>query len=134
MQTINRNNKKLAYLLDIKTICIIDLIQDTIIAQVNHNSKIDWIELNETAQKLLFRDKKMRLLLYDVVTGKKQVLLAKASFVQWVVQSDVVVAQTDMNVAIWYNIDMAEHVTLLPVRGEIVEIVRENVGQNFKLV
>lgn len=68
-----------------------------------------------------------RLFLYDVVTGIKQVLLMKASFVQWVVQSDVVVAQTDMNVAIWYNIDMPEHVTLMPVRGEITEIIRESV-------
>lgn len=62
-----------------------------------------------------------------MATGKKQVLLVKASFVQWVVQSDVVVAQTDMNIAIWYNIDMPEHVTLMPIRGEVHEIIRENV-------
>lgn len=43
-----------------KTICVVDLIQETTIAQIHHNSKIDWIELNETSQKLLFRDKKMR--------------------------------------------------------------------------
>lgn len=54
------DNKKLAYLLDMKTICVVDLVQDTMIQQVNHNSKIDWIELNETSQKLLFRDKKLR--------------------------------------------------------------------------
>lgn len=57
----SRDNKKLAYLLDMKTICVVDLIQGITIAQINHNSKIDWIELNETSQKLLFRDKKMRL-------------------------------------------------------------------------
>lgn len=54
-------------------------------------------------------------------------LLPKALFVQWVIQSDVVVAQTDNNLEIWYNIDMPEHKTLLPVRGEVVEIVRGNV-------
>lgn len=43
-----------------KTICVVDLIQETTIAQIQHNSKVDWIELNETSQKLLFRDKKMR--------------------------------------------------------------------------
>lgn len=43
-----------------KTICVVDLIQEITIAQIHHNSKIDWIELNETSQKLLFRDKKMR--------------------------------------------------------------------------
>lgn len=54
--------------------------------------------------------------------------MPKALFVQWVIQSDVVVAQTDTNLAIWYNIDMPEHITLIPVRGEVVEIIRENVG------
>lgn len=43
-----------------KTICVVDLIQETTNAQIHHNSKIDWIELNETSRKLLFRDKKMR--------------------------------------------------------------------------
>lgn len=54
------NNKKLAYLLDLKTICIIDLISGVPISQINHESKIDWLEMNETAHKLLFRDKKQR--------------------------------------------------------------------------
>lgn len=58
--SVCRENKKLAYLLDMKTICVVDLVQDTMVLQVNHNSKIDWIELNETSQKLLFRDKKLR--------------------------------------------------------------------------
>lgn len=55
-----RNNKKLAYLLDMKTICVIDLIKEAPLIQVNHNAKIDWLELNETGQKLLFRDKKTK--------------------------------------------------------------------------
>lgn len=54
------NNKKLAYLLDIKTISVIDLVSQMTITQISHDSKIDWIELNETANKLLFRDKKLR--------------------------------------------------------------------------
>ncbi|XP_031636976.1 intraflagellar transport protein 172 homolog isoform X2 [Contarinia nasturtii] len=122
-----KDNKKLAYLLDMKTICVVDLIKETTIAQIQHNSKVDWLELNETSQKLLFRDKKMRLYLVDVATsGEKQLLLPKALFVQWVIQSDVVVAQTDNNLEIWYNIDMPEHKTLMPVRGEVIDIVREN--------
>lgn len=64
----------------------------------------------------------------NITNGKKQLLLPKALFVQWIVQSDVVIAQTDANLAVWYNIDMPEHITLLPVRGEIVDIVRENVN------
>lgn len=126
-RSLFRDNKKLAYLLDMKTICVVDLIHAMTIAQITHNSNIDWLELNETAQKLLFRDKKMRLVLVDIASGKKQILLAKASFVQWVIQSDVAVAQTDQNLAIWYNIDMPEHVTMMPILGEVFEIVRENV-------
>lgn len=73
-----------------------------------------------------------RLFLIDIGTGMKQLLLPKALFVQWVIQSDVVVAQTDTNLAIWYNIDMPEHITLLPVRGEVVEIIRQNVIYIFQ--
>lgn len=68
------------------------------------------------------------MFLVDVSSGEKQLLLPKALFVQWVIQSDVVVAQTDSNLEIWYNIDMPEHKTLLPVRGEVVEIIRGNVS------
>lgn len=70
----------------------------------------------------------------DVLSGEKQLLLPKALFVQWVIQSDVVVAQTDSNLEIWYNIDMPEHKTLLPVRGEVVEIIRGNVSIDSKKV
>nr|XP_023018691.1 intraflagellar transport protein 172 homolog [Leptinotarsa decemlineata] len=54
------DNKKLAYLLDLKTICIVDLVSGFMMAQINHDSKIDWLELSETGHKLLFRDKKQR--------------------------------------------------------------------------
>lgn len=43
-----------------KTICVFDLINNNTVAQITHNTKIDWLELNEVAAKLLFRDKKMR--------------------------------------------------------------------------
>lgn len=109
-----------------KTICVMDLISQATIAQITHDSKIDWIELSETAHKLLFRDKKMRLILVDISTSKKQTLLGKASFVQWVFGSDVAVAQSDSNLAVWYNIDLPEHVTIMTVRGDVVDVVRED--------
>ncbi|XP_055687572.1 intraflagellar transport protein 172 homolog [Lutzomyia longipalpis] len=122
----SRDNKKLAYLLDMKTICVVDLVVQTTITQISHDSKIDWIELNETGHKLLFRDKKMRLMLVDIASSRKQTLLGKVSFVQWVIQSDVAVAQSDSNLVIWYNIDMPEHVTILPIRGEVLDVIRED--------
>lgn len=120
----NGDNKKLAYLLDLKTICIVDLISGVTISQIGHESKIDWLELNETAQKLLFRDKKQKLMLADVFSQEKQCIFSGVSFVQWVECSDVAVAQAGGNLVVWYNIDLPDHPTLIPVRGDVVDIVR----------
>lgn len=119
-------NKKLAYLLDLKTICIIDLLTGITIGQIQHDSKIDWLELSETSHKLLFRDKKQRLFLVDTSTGEKTCLFSGVSFVQWVTGSDVAVAQSTNNLVVWYNIELPDHPTIIPVRGEINDIVREN--------
>lgn len=67
----------------------------------------------------------------DVETSKKQTMMGKVSFVQWVMQSDVAVAQSDTNLAVWYNIDLTEHVTLLPVRGEVIDVIRDEVRLLF---
>lgn len=119
-------NKKLAYLLDLKTICIVDLINGIMISQINHDSKIDWLEMNETGQKLLFRDKKQRLLLIDLITQLKQTIFTDVSFAQWVEGSDVAVAQSGTNLAIWYNIDLPENPTIMTVKGDVTDIVRNN--------
>lgn len=55
------DNKKLAYLVDIKTIAIVDLIGGYNIGTISHESRVDWLELNETGHKLLFRDRKLRV-------------------------------------------------------------------------
>nr|CAD7454857.1 unnamed protein product [Timema tahoe] len=120
----SEDNKKLAYLLDLKTICIVDLLYGTTVAQVSQDSKIDWLELNETGHKLLFRDKKMRLTLYDIKTGQKLPILSFCTFVQWVPGSDVVVAQSRNNLCVWYNIDSPDQVTLFPIKGDAVDVVR----------
>ncbi|XP_062344303.1 intraflagellar transport protein 172 homolog isoform X2 [Cinclus cinclus] len=97
-------NKKLAYLIDIKTIATVDLVGGYNAGTISHDSKIDWLELNETGHKLLFRDKKMR----------------------WVPGSDVVVAQNRSSLCIWYNIDAPERVTMFPLKGEIVGLERSD--------
>uniref|UniRef100_A0AAX7VS31 Intraflagellar transport 172 n=1 Tax=Astatotilapia calliptera TaxID=8154 RepID=A0AAX7VS31_ASTCA len=88
------DNKKLAYLIDIKTIAIVDLAGGYNLGTISHDSKIDWLELNETGCKLLFRDKKLR----------------------WVPGSDVVVSQNRGNLCIWYSIDSPETVTMFPIK------------------
>ena len=45
---------------------------------------------------------------------------------QWVPGSDVVVAQSQTNLCIWYNIDAPERVTMFPIKGDIVDIDRSD--------
>ncbi|KAJ9575458.1 hypothetical protein L9F63_007663, partial [Diploptera punctata] len=125
-QNLAEDNKKLAYLLDLKTICIVDLVYGATISQVTHDSKIDWLELNETGHKLLFRDKKMRLMLVDIVKDQKSSILNFCTFVQWVPGSDVVVAQSRTNLCIWYNIDVPEQTTMINIKGDVVDVIRED--------
>ena len=42
------------------------------------------------------------------------------------VPADVVVAQSRENMAVWYNMDAPERVTLLPIKGDIVDITRDD--------
>ena len=60
--------KKVAYLLDLQTICVSDLGTGVTEATVSHDSKIDWLDMNGRATKLLFRDKRRALHLYDIAT------------------------------------------------------------------
>uniref|UniRef100_A0A7N8X2V0 Intraflagellar transport protein 172 homolog n=1 Tax=Mastacembelus armatus TaxID=205130 RepID=A0A7N8X2V0_9TELE len=118
------DNKKLAYLIDIKTVAVVDLAGGYNLGTISHDSKIDWLELNETGRKLLFRDKKLRLHLYDIETGVKTTVLSFCSYVQWVPGSDVVVAQNRGNLCIWYSIDSPESITMFPIKGDIVDLER----------
>uniref|UniRef100_A0A8C5J9F3 Intraflagellar transport protein 172 homolog n=1 Tax=Junco hyemalis TaxID=40217 RepID=A0A8C5J9F3_JUNHY len=119
-------NKRLAYLIDIKTIATVDLVGGYNTGTISHDSKIDWLELNETGHKLLFRDKKMRLQLYDIESSTKTTILNYCSYVQWVPGSDVVVAQNRNSLCIWYNIDAPERVTMFPLKGDIVGLERND--------
>ncbi|XP_003971457.2 intraflagellar transport protein 172 homolog [Takifugu rubripes] len=118
------DNKKIAYLIDLKTIAIVDLVKGYNLGTIGHDSKVDWLELNETGCKLLFRDKKQRLQLYDIKSGVKATLLSFCQYVQWVPGSDVVVAQNRGNLCIWYSIDSPESITMFPIKGDIVDLQR----------
>ena len=75
-------NKRLAYLLDLKTIALEDLAAGYSLGQVAHDSKIDWLELNETGRKLLLRDKRLKLYLYDIESQQLTTMLQYCSYVQ----------------------------------------------------
>ncbi|KAJ3273642.1 hypothetical protein HDV01_004251 [Terramyces sp. JEL0728] len=118
--------KKVAYLVDLQTVQILDLATGLTISTISHDSKIDWLELSGKANKLLFRDKRRQLHLYDIQTLTRVTLLHFCSYVQWVPNSDVVVAQSRGNLCIWYSIDSPERVTMFPIKGEIEDIERAN--------
>lgn len=60
----------------------------------------------------------------DIATQSKQVIYTDVTFVQWVESSDVAVAQSGTTLAIWYNIDLPENPTVMTVRGEVTDVVR----------
>ncbi|XP_078205746.1 intraflagellar transport protein 172 homolog isoform X6 [Callithrix jacchus] len=118
------DNKTLAYLVDIKTVAIVDLIAGYNIGTVSHESRVDWLELNETGHKLLFRDRKLRLHLYDIESCSKTMILNFCSYVQWVPGSDVLVAQNRNSLCVWYNIEAPERVTMFTIRGDVIGLER----------
>jgi intraflagellar transport protein 172 len=80
--------------------------------------------LSSRGDKLLFRDKKRQLNIFDINSQQRTTLLNFCSYVQWVPNSDVVVAQSRGNLCIWYSIDSPSRVTLFPIKGEIEDIER----------
>ena len=93
-------------------------------AQINHDSKIDFLELNAHANKLLFRDKRRQLYLYNIKTQSKNTLLSYCSYAQWVPSSEVAVAQNRNNLCVWYSIEHPDKVTIYNIKGDVEEIER----------
>ncbi|KAK6114288.1 hypothetical protein QQG55_55400 [Brugia pahangi] len=117
--------KRVAYLLDLNTISVVDLISQRQIAQFTHPVYIDWLELSEMATKLLFRDKRSRLLLADIKSDRKISLLDYCSYVQWVPNSDVIVAQSIDQLCIWYQAENPDEMVMIPIKGEIETVLRD---------
>ena len=118
------DNKKIAYLLDVLTIAVLDLVTGITVATINHDAKIDWLELNGRANLVLFRDKRRRLHLFDIQKQSRTTLLSYCNYVQWVPGSDVVVAQNRNNLCVWYNIAAPDKVTIYQIKGDVDEIER----------
>jgi intraflagellar transport protein 172 len=116
--------RKIAYLVDLQTINILDIMTNTVVATINHDNKLDWLELSTKGDMLLYRDTKKQLHLYTVQTQKRVTLLSFCSYVQWVPDSDVVVAQSKSDLCIWYSINSPDRVTTFPIKGEIQTIER----------
>lgn len=118
------DNKKLAYLLDIQTIRILDLVSGVTCGTINHDSKIDFLELNQRGTMMLFRDKRRHLHLYTIANQTRTTLLNYCNYAQWVPESDVVVAQNRNNLCVWYNVHSPDKVTIHELKGDVEEIER----------
>ena len=129
----NQTLKIIAYLIDLNTIYVQDIIGQQNIATINHESKIDFLELNKNGNKLIFRDRKKHLYLYYVFEKRKVTLLNFCGFVQWIPNSEVLIAQERKNVCVWYNVDDPDKVKIIPVKGE-VEDVRKKEGRTEVIV
>lgn len=105
-----------------KQVRILDLTSGITVATINHETRIDWLELNTRASHLLFRDKKRQLHLYSLAKQERTTMLHYCSYVQWVPQSDVVVAQNRGNLCVWYSIDDPERVTVFPIKVRLVGV------------
>lgn len=117
-------SKKMAYLIDLQTVCIKDFLTGSTCATVNHDVKVDWLELNQRGTHLLFRDKKRHLHLFNIAKQERVTLLNYCQYVQWVPGSDVVVAQSRGNLCVWYSINSPDRVTMFPIKGEVEDIER----------
>lgn len=119
--------KVIAYLLDLMTVRISCLVSQQTLATVTHDTRIDWLELNPNgANRLLFRDKRRQLYLYDIAQQNRVTLLNYCNYVQWVPDSDVVVAQNRGQLCVWYSINAPDRVTLHEIKGDIEDIERSN--------
>lgn len=119
------DNKKVAFLLDLQTISIKDLHLHAS-TTINHDSRIDWLELNANGSLLLFRDKRRQLHLFDLDSQTRSTLLNYCNYVQWVPDSDVVVAQNRTNLSVWYNIRCPDKATIYQIKGDVEQIERAN--------
>ena len=75
--------------------------------------------MNPGGNKLLFRDKRKQLYLYNIKEQKKVSLLNFCKMVSWVNGSDVVVAQNRQNLCVWYSIDEPDKVTMYQIKGDV---------------
>ena len=136
----NESIKLIAYLIDPNTIYIHDLITQSIIINYTNDSKIEYVEFGKSGNKLIFRDssKKLNLLLLKNNSNennnntnlnnnapyKSITILNLCSFVQWVPNTEILVAQSHQDLFIWYNLDNYQNPQVKPINGIIDSIIK----------
>ena len=121
-QDKDHTKKFIAYLLDLHTICILNLHTRITEATIDHDCTILSLSFNCNGTKLLFKDKKRGLYLFNLLTGEKQTLLTYSGFYGWIPDSDVIVAQNKESLNVWYSSDSPDKKTTIPVKGTVSSI------------
>ncbi|KAI8469208.1 MAG: intraflagellar protein IFT172 [Monoraphidium minutum] len=130
--------KRVAYLVDAATLRVVDFAAASaaaaaggasggagaVLATIAHDTRIDWLELNQRGSHLLFRDKARRLYLFDVAAQERAPLLGFCQYVQWVPGSDCAVAQSRGELCVWYGVGAPGRPTVIPVKGDVTGIER----------
>ena len=116
----------IAFLSNKNTIKIQDIANNLVMTSIEHDSKIIYLELNVSGTKLIFRDARKQLVLYNLIDQKKNTLLNYCTFASWVIGSEVVVAQSKSILYVWYSIEDPDKVTLYDIKGDILSIERNN--------
>jgi len=94
------------------------------IANVNIPNKIDWLELNVSGTMLLFRDSKRSLYIYNILNSSLNGILNLCSYVQWVPDANVIVAQSKRSLYVWYSPTSPDEVKVTEIEGDVVDIIR----------
>lgn len=116
--------KVLAYLVDSKTVKIVDCETLIAVGTVQIANKIDWLELNVSGTMLLFRDSKRSLYLFNLATHQLNGLLNACNYAQWVPEANVIVAQSKKSLYVWYSPASPDEVRVTEIEGDVVNISR----------
>lgn len=97
-------HRRLSCLVDPHTVQVLDVDSGASVSVVNHDAMIDWLELNEPATHLLFRDNRHRLMMHDIAAGSTRLLASPASYAQWVPgAAAAAVAQRGPELLAWHH-------------------------------
>lgn len=129
---ITTNNKVtqrlIAFLIDPTTIYVQDFDKQIAVLNFVNDCNVDYIEFNRSGNRLIFRDSNKNLNMLLVHNGKKTTLLSLCTFMQWVPNTDVLVAQSGRKLYVWYDVETFQNPKTILINGN-VEDVQKNRGK-----
>lgn len=119
---------RVAFLMDARTVQIMDVSRGVVIATAQATAPVDWLEMNELGTQVMFRDVRRQLYLLTIDKGMSSVLKQYVSYAQWIPGSALsALCQSKDQLCVWYDTTDVQSVTTFPIanNGDVIEIVRE---------